>query len=268
MTGAEPIPFLDLVSQHVALEPELLEVFRRAIGTAGFVGGPMVEEFERAFAAFCDVRHAVGVGNGTEALLFALLAAGVRPGDVVLTVPHTFIATTEAIQQAGAHPEFVDIDERTCNIDVAALRTLSRRLPHESRTDVRSAPAAAGRSRPSCPCTSTARSPTWIRSWSWRGRSACVVDRGCVPGARRRVSLDATDRWWQAGSMGQAAAFSFYPGKNLGACGEAGAVTTNDERIARRMPDAARPRPVEQVLPRHRRLQRTARCHPGRVPAT
>ena len=124
MTGAEPIPFLDLVSQHVALEPELLEVFRRAIGTAGFVGGPMVEEFERAFAAFCDVRHAVGVGNGTEALLFALVAAGVRPGDVVLTVPHTFIATTEAIQQAGAHPEFVDIDDRTCNIDVAALRHL------------------------------------------------------------------------------------------------------------------------------------------------
>ena len=98
MTGAEPIPFLDFVSQHVALEPELLEVFRRAIGTAGFVGGPMVEEFERAFAAFCDVRHAVGVGNGTEALLFALVAAGVRPGDVVLTVPHTFIATVEAIQ--------------------------------------------------------------------------------------------------------------------------------------------------------------------------
>ncbi len=96
------IPFLDLVTPHVELEQELTEVFRKALRTAGFIGGPMVEEFEKAFATFCDVKHSVAVSSGTDALRFALMASGVKPGDVVVTVPHTFIATTEAISQAGA----------------------------------------------------------------------------------------------------------------------------------------------------------------------
>ena len=106
------IPFLDLVTPHVELEQELTEVFRKALRTAGFIGGPMVEEFEKAFADFCDTSHSVAISSGTDALRFALMASGVKPGDVVVTVPHTFIATTEAISQAGALPEFVDIDER------------------------------------------------------------------------------------------------------------------------------------------------------------
>ena len=104
------IPFLDLVTPHVELEQELTKVFQQALRTAGFIGGPMVEEFEKAFAVFCQTKHAVAVNSGTDALRFALMAAGVRSGDVVVTVPHTFIATTEAISQAGALPEFVDID--------------------------------------------------------------------------------------------------------------------------------------------------------------
>src|SRR5437588_998447 len=115
------IPFLDLVTPHIELEPELTGIFRRALRTAGFVGGAMVEDFEKAFAAFCTTRHSVAVNSGTDALRFALMAAGVKPGDVVVTVPHTFIATTEAISQAGALPEFVDIDERTYNMDPAKL---------------------------------------------------------------------------------------------------------------------------------------------------
>ena len=91
------IPFLDLVAPHVELEAELTAVFQKALRTAGFIGGPMVEEFEKAFAKFCGTQHAVGVGSGTDAVRFALMAAGVRPGDVVVTVPNTFIATTEAI---------------------------------------------------------------------------------------------------------------------------------------------------------------------------
>src|ERR1700740_292427 len=96
------IPFLDLVTPHVELEPELINVFREALRTAGFIGGPMVEKFERAFAAFCSTNDSVAVASGTDALRFALIACGVKPGDVVLTVPHTFIAITEAISQVGA----------------------------------------------------------------------------------------------------------------------------------------------------------------------
>src|ERR1019366_578126 len=116
------IPFLDLVTPHVELEQELTEVFCKALRTGGFIGGPMVEDFEKAFAAFCDASHSVAVSSGTDALRFALMASGVKPGDVVVTVPHTFIATAEAISQAGALPEFVDIDEQTYNMDPAKLQ--------------------------------------------------------------------------------------------------------------------------------------------------
>src|SRR5262245_5842686 len=105
------VPFLDLVTPHLQLEEELLTVFRTALKTAGFIGGPMVQNFERDFARFCETEHSVAVNSGTDALRFALIAAGVRPGDAVVTVPNTFIATTEAISQAGATFEFVDIDE-------------------------------------------------------------------------------------------------------------------------------------------------------------
>ena len=103
-TNTSKIPFLDLVSLHEGLKEELLSVFRRALETAAFIGGPMVEDFERDFAAFCTTQHCVGVGSGTDALRFALIAAGIGAGDIVLTVPNTFIATTEAISQAGARP--------------------------------------------------------------------------------------------------------------------------------------------------------------------
>ena len=116
------IPFLDLVTPHVELEPELTAVFQQALRTAGFIGGPMVENFEKEFAAFCHTEHAVAAGSGTDALRFALIASGVKPGDVAVTAPNTFIATTEAISQAGALPEFVDIDERTYNMDAERLR--------------------------------------------------------------------------------------------------------------------------------------------------
>jgi len=116
------IPFLDLVTPHVELEGELTELFRRVLHSAGFIGGPMVENFETAFAEFCDTRHSVAVSSGTDALRFALMASGVQAGDVVLTVPNTFIATTEAISQARAIPEFVDVDERTYNMSVLMLQ--------------------------------------------------------------------------------------------------------------------------------------------------
>jgi len=122
MSNDEKIAFLDLVSLHEELQSELIPVFQKVLRTAGFVGGPMVEDFEREFAGFCDAKHCVGLASGTDAVRFALMAAGVQPGDVVITVPHTFIATTEGISQAGARPDFVDIDERTYCMDPAKLK--------------------------------------------------------------------------------------------------------------------------------------------------
>src|ERR1700738_2872929 len=122
MSNNEQIPFLDLVTPHMELESELLSTFKDTLRTAGFVGGPKVEEFEREFARFCDASHCVGVASGTDAVRFALTAAGVKPGDVVVTVPNTFIATTEAISQAGARPDFVDIDESTYCMDPSKLQ--------------------------------------------------------------------------------------------------------------------------------------------------
>ena len=135
MTHTDKIPFLDLVTPHQELKKELTGVFQRAVDTAGFIGGPMVEEFERAFASFCTTSHCIGVGSGTDALRFALIAAGVVPGSLVLTVPNTFIATTEAISQAGARPDFIDIDERTYNMDP---RKLAAYLEDECYIDVNS----------------------------------------------------------------------------------------------------------------------------------
>src|SRR5205823_5302579 len=125
----------DLVTPHQELEEELVSVFKTALKTAGFVGGPMVEGFEREFAEFCEVQHCVGVGSGTDALRFALIAAGVESGDTVVTVPNTFIATTEAISQAGARPDLVDIDERTYTMDPERLRAyLEAECTRDGRT--------------------------------------------------------------------------------------------------------------------------------------
>ena len=121
MTNSK-IPFLDLVAPHEELKEELLAVFADALRNAAFVGGPMVEGFERDFAAFCGTGHCVGVASGTDAVRFALMAAGLKKGSIVVTVPNTFIATTEAITQATLRPDFVDIDERTYNMDPEKLR--------------------------------------------------------------------------------------------------------------------------------------------------
>src|SRR3989442_1113010 len=118
----EKVPFLDLVTVHRGLQEEFVDILKTALSTAGFIGGPMVQGFEEDFAKFCESRFCVGVGSGTDALRFALMAAGIRAGDIVVTVPNTFIATGEAISQAGAQPAFVDVHERTYNMDPHKLR--------------------------------------------------------------------------------------------------------------------------------------------------
>src|SRR5258705_1094420 len=122
MSNPTKVPFLDLVAPHKELREELLAVVNKAFDTAGFIGGPMVEAFEKEFAVFCHTKFCVGVNSGTDALRFAFMAAGVGPAEVIVTVPHTFIATTEAVSQAGAQVAFVDIDEDTYTMDPEALR--------------------------------------------------------------------------------------------------------------------------------------------------
>src|SRR5208283_4940790 len=135
MVNPTKIPFLDLITPHQELGAELLAVVQKAFSNAGFIGGPMVEEFERDFAAFCGAKYCVGVNSGTDALRFAFMAAGVEAGDIILTVPHTFIATTEAISQAGAQVAFVDIDEQSYTMDPEQLQQfILSRCEFDSRT--------------------------------------------------------------------------------------------------------------------------------------
>jgi len=226
------VPFLDLVTPHLELERELVGVFRRVLHTADFIGGPMVEEFEKAYAAFCRTSHSIAVSSGTDALRFAIMACGVQAGDVVLTVPHTFIATTEAISQAGALPEFVDIDEHTYNMSVEMLQQFLERQCSRDKLG-RLISLRSGR-----PITAVvpvhlygqmADMDSILRLASQYGLT--VIEDACQAHGAEYFSKKF-NRWMKAGTMGSAAAFSFYPGKNLGACGEAGAVTTNDAVMA------------------------------------
>ncbi|HMD35969.1 MAG TPA: DegT/DnrJ/EryC1/StrS family aminotransferase [Vicinamibacterales bacterium] len=233
--STDQIPFLDLVTPHRELEDELVSSFRNAIRSAAFVGGPMVENFEREFANFCGARHAVGVANGTDALRFAIIAAGVRPGDTVVTVPNTFIATTEAISQAGARPDFVDIDERTYTLDPktlkAYLETRCVRDASSGRTIHRTTGSPVTAVVPVHLYGQMADMDPIVELAAEYGLT--IIEDACQAHGAEYFSA-REQRWRKAGSIGAAAAFSFYPGKNLGACGEAGAVTTGDEHVARR----------------------------------
>jgi dTDP-4-amino-4,6-dideoxygalactose transaminase len=204
------VPFLDLKAQHAALERELTDAFRAIVRDAAFVGGPEVEAFEREFGAFCHVGGCVGVASGTDALRFAYLAMGIKPGDEVITVPNTFIATTEALTQAGASVRFVDVLPDTLLMDPSQLAAaITPRTVGIVPVHLYGTPADMD------PILRVAeRHGLWV-----------IEDAAQAQGA--------TYKGRHAGTMGTMAAFSFYPGKNLGACGEAGAVTSSDlERLA------------------------------------
>jgi len=235
MNPANKVPFLDLVTPHQELKPELMQVLQDALGNAGFIGGPMVENFERVFAQFCDVRFCVGVNSGTDALRFAFMAAGVNHGEIIVTVPHTFIATTEAISQVGAHIAFVDIHEQTYTMDPEKLRRyLEDRcaVNSEGKLIEKNSKRVVSAIVPVHLYGQTADMDP-IMELAAKYRLSVIEDACQAHGAEYYSRKDRA--WKKAGSMGLAAAFSFYPGKNLGACGEAGAITTNDEKMAARM---------------------------------
>ncbi len=232
---SDGVPFLDLVAPHLELEHELVSVFRHGIRTAAFVGGRVVEKFEEDFAAFSNSSHAIAVSSGTDALRFAIMACGIEAGDVVLTVPNTFIATAEAISQARAIPEFVDVDERTYNMSVPMLERFLEKQCLRNHTG-KLISLRSGR-----PVTAVipvhlygqmADMDAILEVAAKHGLT--VIEDACQAHGAEYFSK-RWNRWMRAGSMGRAAAFSFYPGKNLGACGEGGAVTTSDFDVAEKV---------------------------------
>ncbi len=229
-----PIPFLDLVTPHLELEEELTSVFKQVLSTARFIGGPMVEGFEREFATFCSVSYCCVLNSGTDAVRFALIAAGIRNGDVVITVPNTFIATVEGISQAGAVAEFVDINEETFSLDPEKLKKhISEQCFFDSRSNVLMSKRWQRPIRAIVPVHLYGQTADMDPIMDIaRQYNLKVIEDACQAHGARYFSKKE-NRWLTAGSIGDAAAFSFYPGKNLGAMGEGGAVTTNDTSIDR-----------------------------------
>jgi dTDP-4-amino-4,6-dideoxygalactose transaminase len=208
----DKIPFLDLKAQYNHLRDEINPAIQEVLNSASFAGGPYVKRFEEEFAAFCQCAEAVGVGNGTDALWLALLALGIKPDDEVITVPNTFMATAEALSLCGARPVFIDINEQTYLMDPARIEAAIT-----PRTKAIIPVHLYGQMADMDPIMAIAR-----RHGLW-----VVEDASQAHGAEYRGR--------PAGSIGDAGCFSFYPGKNLGAYGEAGAVVTNDPALAQRI---------------------------------
>nr|MBP7323851.1 DegT/DnrJ/EryC1/StrS family aminotransferase [Deltaproteobacteria bacterium] len=215
------VPFLDLKTQYLSLRSEIDSALHQVLDRTAFAGGPFVETFESEFAAFCRCRHAVGVGSGTEALWLTLLALGLGPGDEVITVPSTFIATTEAISFAGAKPVFVDIDEQTYTMDPEKLSEYLWSRSHDGSSQSRVKAVIPvhlfGQTADMDPIRDIAAE-----------YGLFIVEDACQ-------AHGSEYKGWTAGSLGVAGCFSFYPGKNLGAYGEAGAVVTNDSEVAEKV---------------------------------
>jgi dTDP-4-amino-4,6-dideoxygalactose transaminase len=206
------VPFLDLKAQYELIKDEIATTIQEVLNSFAFAGGPFVEKFEKEFAAFCQCEYAVGVGSGTEALWVALLSLGVGPGDEVITVPNTFIATAEAISFCGAKPVFVDVDDRTYTMNPERIK-----IAITPQTKAIIPVHIFGQMADMDPIIEVAR-----RNDLFVIEDACQAHGAEYKGRR-------------AGSIADASCFSFYPGKNLGAYGEAGAITTNNAELAKKM---------------------------------
>ncbi|MBI5034803.1 MAG: DegT/DnrJ/EryC1/StrS family aminotransferase [Chloroflexi bacterium] len=206
-----PIPLVDLKAQYAALKTEIDAAMQRVVTNTSFILGKEVSEFEKNFAAFCHTQHCIGTDSGTAALHLALLLCDVKPGDEVITTTHTFIATAEVISVIGAKPVFVDIDPRTYNIDPTQIeRAITPRTKALIPVHLYGQPAEMD------PILDVARQ-----------HNLCVIeDAAQAHGAEYRGR--------RAGTMGDLACFSYYPGKNLGAYGDAGALVTNNTEFAER----------------------------------
>ncbi len=206
------VPFLNLSAQYESIKSEVNEAIQHVIEKNAFAGGPFVEKFEGHFAEYCQTKHAIGVSSGTSALWLIMLAMNIGAGDEVITTPNTFIATAEAISFTGATPVFVDIDENSHTIDPAVIEAaITPRTKAIVPVHLFGQPADMDA----------------ILRIAQKHQLLVIEDACQAHGAMYNGK--------RAGSMGDAAAFSFYPGKNLGAYGEAGGVTTNNDDIAQKV---------------------------------
>jgi dTDP-4-amino-4,6-dideoxygalactose transaminase len=202
------IPYLDLKKQYRNIKPEIDQAIQSVLSSGQFVLGPEVQAFEESFAEFCQTRFSIGVNSGTSAIHLALLAAGVGPGDEVITVSFTFVATVAAILYAGATPVFVDVNPTTFTLDPARIeRAITRRTKAIIPVHLYGQPADMN------PILKIARKRGLI----------VIEDAAQAHGAEYKGH--------RVGSLGDMGCFSFYPGKNIGAYGEAGAVTTNSSKF-------------------------------------
>ena len=217
------IKFVDLAGQNLEIADRVAFELEAVHSATSYVGGHQVESFEREFAEFLNVKRVVALANGTDALRIALLALGVGPGDEVITVPMTFIATAASIVQTGARPKFVDIDPATGNMSLPALRSFLEALPRNERRAVRAIVPVHLYGLPA-PMVE-------LKEIAAEFNLKLVEDACQAHGARVRTA----DGMAMAGTLGDAGCFSFYPGKNLGAWGDGGAVATNDDEIAHRV---------------------------------
>ncbi|MEI7576159.1 MAG: DegT/DnrJ/EryC1/StrS family aminotransferase [Armatimonadota bacterium] len=205
------VPFLDLKQQYLGIREEILEAVTRTLDSGAFILGPEVAAFEEEFKAFTGTEHVVGTSSGTTALQLALLSMGIQPGDEVITVPHTFVATVAAILYVGAVPVLVDIDPETYTLDPATVRSAIT---------------------PKTKCIMPVHLYGQVAEMD--PILAIAEEFGLVVLEDAAQAHAATYKGRKAGSLGTSAGFSFYPGKNLGACGEGGAIATNDPEVARK----------------------------------
>lgn len=203
------VPFNDLKIQYDGLKGECRQALDRVLESQGYILGPEVEAFEKAFAEYCQAKYAVGVNSGTMALQLALLALDVKPGDEVITVAQTFIATAEAISWCGATPVFIDVDDQTYTINPALIEK-----------------AITPKTRGIIPVHLYGHPSDMnaVKSVAQKHGLFVLEDAAQAHGALFQGK--------RVGGLGEASCFSFYPGKNLGAFGEGGAVVTNDEKVA------------------------------------
>jgi dTDP-4-amino-4,6-dideoxygalactose transaminase len=227
------IPFADLITPHLELEQELLVAFKAVLRTRTFIGGLIVEDFEEEFARYCGTRYCIGVKSGLDALRLALTGARVKPGDVVLTAANACSATTMAIAQSGALPHLIDVDKRTYSLDPVKLEEHVERCccvhPMTGKLFDRTTQRPITAVVPLHLYGQTADMDR-ILGIAERYHLTIVEDAREAHGAE--YFSEKQNRWRKSGSMGRAAAFSFDPGANLGACGDAGAITTDDEEVA------------------------------------
>ena len=215
------VPLLDLKTQYKAIKDEIKPVLEEVCDSQYFILGPQVQELEKSIADYCGTSHAVGVSSGTDALLIALMAMEVGPGDAVITTPYTFFATVGSIVRVGATPVFVDIDPETFNIDPELCRQRLEAMPEGLTAKVLMPVHLYGQSADMDPLTELAKE-----------FKLNVIEDAAQAIGTEYLSASAIRK---TGSMGDAGCFSFFPSKNLGCFGDGGMVTTNNEEIAHRI---------------------------------